>query len=119
MQNMKTEQVNEVKKLFKQASEFIRSINGEEELKPSESNKKNLKLVKTLKKYVDIVGIDYPLQAKVLHLRYFENQPVDKVTVRLYYSRSFILEKQKEALELITERFFNAKPGATNRGAEL
>jgi len=112
-------QVDEVKRLFKQAATFLRLIGEGATMDNNLTNRNNLKLVKTLKKYVDQLGVEYPLQAKVIHLFYFELKTFEEVASRVNYSEREIYRQKKEAMELIAGRFFNAQPGATSRSAEL
>jgi len=114
-------QVNEVKRLFKRVSDFIRSIEAEEteKFEPTDTNRENLKLNKTLKNYVDRLGIDYPIQAGVLRLRYFDLKPVEKIAAMYGYDRSNIYKIEKEAMEFITKRYFSAQPVAISRSVEL
>lgn len=106
-------EIKQVKNLFNQVSDFIRMVDSIDNLESNEMNVKNLQLVKTMKNYVYKLGVDYPVQAKILELRFFEQLKVHQVARKMNYHESFIWAKQKEALVMIADRFFNdyTQPG--------
>ena len=93
-----------VKQLFKQASDYIRTISSEEEIEFNETNQANNELVDRLKKLVDQLGVDYPLQAKILRLRYFELKPLFKISESINYSSRLIQYKEVDGLRMIANR---------------
>jgi len=106
-----------VKSLFITASEFIRlaQMIGAGELKNTESNRDNLKLVKTLKAYLEKLAQERPLEAKILEFRYIDLMSVEETAERVGYKKTFIYVKQRQAIEYLALRFFtNVAPKWTS-----
>lgn len=96
--------IDEVRLLFKQVSDYIRIISTEKEIEFNETNLANQDLYDTLKTLVDQLGREYPLQAKIIRLRYFELKPLFKISQVINYSDRLIRYKENDGLRMIAER---------------
>lgn len=93
--------VDKVRQLFRQAADYKRVLSTQKVIEDNATNNANADLVLNLQELVDQIGIDYPLQAEVLRLRYFKLHPQFKIGQILNYSERLIKYKEKEGLELI------------------
>lgn len=96
--------IEQVRSLFKRASDYIRIISIEKDIEFNEENMTNQELVDNLKELVKELKIVYPVQAKILQLRYFELYPSFKVSQIMNYSRTLIYYKEVDALKMIADR---------------
>ena len=116
------ELVATVKSELKRASKFIRINGGPGQIKnlpDTTTNRENKKLINKLSMYIDILGVEHPLESKVVHMRFIQGRSPTATAIALSYDISFIYAKQKEAIELIAQRFYNNQSRATNSGRNL
>lgn len=89
---------------LKQISDFLKTVRSVKELEDNLMNREILIRVKTYKELILKIGVEYPLQAHVLLMRFFELKTNEQIADEIGYSISQVKRFINSGIEMLDEQ---------------
>lgn len=102
---------------LKQISDFLKTVRSVKEIEDNLMNRENLIRVKTYKSMIQEIGIEHPLQAKVLLKRFFELKTNDQIALETGYGVRQVQRYVKEGIEMLEDLLKDDTQSSAGMGA--